>query len=129
MNDNPKTMILIVEVKDLLNDELDYHAVVVGNGSLAIEFLKSVKVNLLILDIGLPEISGLGIYDWLLNNHKLEDTPVIFMTAQSSQYQRELEKRNARYIIRKPFDLDGFLDVTRQALLEKNRPNPIKVGR
>lgn len=129
MNNNQKISILIVEddtsiaelVKDLLNDEFGYHAVVVSNGALAIELLESIKLDLLVLDIGLPGISGLQIYDWLKANHKLDYMPVMFMTAQAAQYRYELEKRDVRYVVYKPFDLDEFLDVVRTALTASNR--------
>lgn len=132
MNFERKYNILIVEddtyiaslVKDLLNEEQDYQAISVSNGKAAIELLNKSYFDLLILDIGLPGISGIQIYDWLQSQNNTNNLSVMFMTAQSNQYRSELEKRQVAHIMQKPFDLEEFLNMTRQALAHRvNRPS------
>lgn len=138
MNFERKINILVVEddsyiaalVKDLLNEEQDYQAISVGNGKIALELLDKSNFDLLILDIGLPGVSGIQIFDWLQSQNRVSSLSVMFMTAQTAQYRGELEKRQVAHVVQKPFDLEEFLTMTRQALTHraKNHSNNHKAS-
>src|SRR6476661_925335 len=70
-------------IKETLNTEPDYQAVVVNNGAQAIEVIKSVRASLILLDVGLPGLSGIEIYDLLQADPTMRAVPVVFLTAQS----------------------------------------------
>jgi DNA-binding response OmpR family regulator len=92
---------------DILGMEPEYEAVVVHDGSLAVETVRSVKASLVLLDLGLPEANGLQIYDILRSEEDTRDIPIIFMTSMP-RYD-EFRKRNISQFIQKPFDLDVVL--------------------
>src|SRR5690349_9056301 len=84
-----KKAIIVVEdnepiaelVKDTLNSEPDYQAVTVNDGARALEVIRSVKASLILLDLHLPGLDGLQIYDLLQAEANTRDIPVIFLTA------------------------------------------------
>jgi two-component system, NtrC family, nitrogen regulation response regulator GlnG len=75
------------------------------NGSQALEKADSDKFSLIILDIKMPDLSGLEVLEELRS--KGIDIPVIIITAQNTVKNAiEAMKRGAYDYIAKPFDLD-----------------------
>jgi len=111
-----KKVIVIVEdndaiaelIKDTLNAEPDYQAVAVSDGSLALEVIHSVKASLILLDVMLPGIDGLQLYDVLKADPETENIPVVFVTA--TKHETEFKSRRIETYISKPFDLTELLD-------------------
>ncbi len=112
----PKKAIVIVEdteaigeiMKETLNSEPDYQAVVVSDGAQALVVIRSLKARLILLDIGLPGIDGLTLYDMLKAEEATATVPVLFVTAAPDI--KEFRKRDITNYIEKPFDLDELLD-------------------
>jgi CheY-like chemotaxis protein len=110
-----KKVIVVVEdneaiaelIKDTLNAEPDYQAVAVNDGSLALEVIHSVKASLILLDVELPGIDGLQVYDLLKSDPSTDHIPVIFVTA--SERNDEIRSRSIEAHIAKPFDLTELL--------------------
>ena len=96
-------------IKETLNAEPDYQAVVVNNGADAIEVIRSVRASLILLDVGLPGLSGIEVYDILQADPTLRDVPIIFLTAQSET--RAFRERQFAHVIAKPFTLDQLLEI------------------
>lgn len=116
MDENPdKKTIIVVEdseqiadlVKTALNDEPDYQATVAPDGAVAIEVVRSVKASLVLLDINLPGMDGLQLYDLLQEDPETRDIPVIFITADGDN--PGLRERGIKDHIAKPFDLNDLL--------------------
>ncbi|HKP52017.1 MAG TPA: response regulator [Chloroflexia bacterium] len=111
-----KKAIIIVEdneaiaelMRDALNAEPDYLATVVPDGALALEVIRSVKANLILLDVTLPGMDGLQLYDILKADEATCSIPIIFVTASRSR--KEFEKRKITSYIDKPFSLDELLE-------------------
>lgn len=99
-------------IKETLNAEPDYQAVVVNNGAQAIEVIKSVQASLILLDVGLPGLSGIEIYDILQADPTMREVPVVFLTAQTEA--RSFRDRQFPYVIAKPFTLDQLLEMVAQ---------------
>ena len=78
------------------------------DGGLAVEAIRSVKASLVLLDVELPGINGLQIYDILQQDEATRAIPIIFVTG--SPNISEFEKRNIKDYIGKPFNLDDLLD-------------------
>jgi DNA-binding response OmpR family regulator len=110
-----KKVIMIVEddvevaeiIQVTLNDEPDYQAVAVHDGSRALELIRSVRASLILLDVMLPSMSGFEIYDIMQQDPTTRDIPVLFCTA--ARAMEEFKKRNIGDFISKPFDLDDLL--------------------
>jgi DNA-binding response OmpR family regulator len=88
----------------------DYKVVTAENGQEAIEKIKSEKIDLLLLDLGLPVKDGWDIVIWLAEVNAL--LPVIIITGRWNQ--RELaEKMGADALMDKPLDVPHLLQTIR----------------
>ena len=95
-------------IKDTLNAEPDYQAVAVHDGLLAVEVVQSLKASLVLLDLSLPGMDGLQVYDMLQADETTSSVPVIFVTANTQR--ADFRKRGFSNVIPKPFDLDELLE-------------------
>jgi DNA-binding response OmpR family regulator len=94
-------------MKEILNAEPDYQATVVGDGAHAIDAIRSVRASLVLLDLMLPGLSGLEIYDIMQADANMCTVPVIFVTASADE--AFFKERGIKNCIRKPFELDELL--------------------
>jgi DNA-binding response OmpR family regulator len=93
----------------------DYEVVTAENGQEAIEILKSEKIGLVLLDLGLPVKDGRNTLIWLAQVNLV--LPVIIITGQFKQ--RELaEKLGADAIMEKPLDVPRLLQTIRELMNE-----------
>src|SRR6266487_5338652 len=114
-------MILVVEddpdigeLLDLaLTHETPYLALLVVDGLQALQVVKDIKPDLLLLDYHLPRMNGLELYDYLHATKELEETPAIMLSADLPK--KELHQRKL-IGLKKPFELDQLLDTIVQAL-------------
>ncbi|SIS76261.1 LytR/AlgR family response regulator transcription factor [Belliella pelovolcani] len=79
------------------------------NGIKALEYLKSKPVNLIFLDIKMPDISGMELASLLP-----KETMVVFTTAYSEHAVRSFELDAIDYLL-KPFNLSRFLKACQKA--------------
>jgi putative nucleotidyltransferase with HDIG domain len=122
----PKAKILIVddeeairEVVSTLLEAQGYECASVSNGLLAQEHVRKYPVDLVLSDMIMPEMDGLGLVEWVTKNEP--DIPVIMVTA-SHELEKALQaiRKGAYDYILKPFEKDQlYLGVTRG--LEKRR--------
>jgi len=68
---------------DLLSDKYDILASVDANG--ALEIIEEEKVDLILLDIMMPEIDGFELCRKLKENPKTKNIPIIFITARTDE--------------------------------------------
>jgi two-component system cell cycle response regulator DivK len=116
---NARTRIVIVVEDDkpigqllagVINDEEGYHAIHVTRPTEALHAMQQVKPDLLVLDVGLPGMSGLELYDRLHADERLRTVPVMFETAVSKENGAEFRKRGIRNVLQKPFDLNELIE-------------------
>src|SRR6195256_2000648 len=88
----------------IINDEEGYYAIHVTRPTEALETLKHVKPDLLVLDVGLPGMSGIELYDRVRQDEKLQRVPVMFETAVAREHKSEFTERGIQHVIEKPFD-------------------------
>ena len=115
---NPRARIVLVVEDDkpigellagIINDEEGYHAIHVTRPTEALRAMEQVKPDLLVLDVGLPGMSGLEFYDRLHLDERLRNVPVMFETAVSRENKAEFLKRGIRNVLQKPFDLSELI--------------------
>jgi DNA-binding response OmpR family regulator len=117
-----KKNVLIVDDDAAIRESLrkvlhgeDYEVISAANGQEAIETLRSEKVDLMLLDLGLPVKDGWGTVIWLAQvNPRL---PVIIITGRWNQ--RELAKKmGADALMDKPLDVPRLLQTIRELMNE-----------
>lgn len=112
-----KRVVLVVEddkpiadiLVDAINDEAGYTAVRVGTASDALESLASIPADLIVLDLRLPGMSGVELYDRLRSDVRYRDIPVIFETGSMGDHAHELRDRGVAMYVKKPFDLNDLV--------------------
>src|SRR3982751_2904979 len=70
-------------IKDVLESEPDYVAVPVHDGRRALDLIRAIQASLILLDVRMPGLNGLQLYDILQANDATCEIPVIFVTANS----------------------------------------------
>jgi len=100
-------------LRDAINDEPAYQAVIVPDGALVLETVRQVKADMLILDIMMPGLNGLEVYDRVRADTDVRSMPVLFVTAASKEYERQFADRKIADVIMKPFDLNDLLAKVR----------------
>jgi DNA-binding response OmpR family regulator len=81
---------------------------VITNGSMALEVIEKEQINLVILDIVMPEIDGLSVLKQIRTKHAMDDLPVIMLTSldDSSDVFNAFESGANDYIT-KPANIDA----------------------
>ncbi len=110
-------LVLIVEddkpTSDLLeaaiNDERGYEAMTVGTADAALDALGRIDPDLLLVDIRLPGMSGLELYDRVRADARFRSLPVVFETGGGREHAQELRDRGVATYIRKPFDIEELV--------------------
>jgi len=110
-------LVLIVEddratgelLATVLNDEQGYTAMRVETADEALHAMAATVPDLLVVDIQLPDMSGLELYDRIRADPRLSSLPVVFETGAGREHAQELRDRGVATYIRKPFDLDELV--------------------
>ncbi|WP_424982427.1 response regulator [Maritalea sp. S77] len=95
-----------------------------SSGAEAIEWLKTNKVDLVLLDVMMPNMGGPTTLKMILDMPECEGLPVVFMTArvQPQEIEAYLEL-GASQVISKPFDPMMLSDQVKTILDQKQSPN------
>jgi CheY-like chemotaxis protein len=92
-----------------INDERGYRAVTVKTADEALDAMGRVDPDLLVLDIRLPGMSGLELYDRVRADPRFRSLPVVFETAAGREQTEELRARGVATYVKKPFDLEELV--------------------
>jgi two-component system cell cycle response regulator DivK len=121
----PKT-VMIVEDNELnmklFHDLLDahgYRTLQTRSGMEALRLAREQRPDLILMDIQLPEVSGLEVTKWLKDDEALSDIPVIAVTAFAMKGDEErIRQGGCEAYISKPISIATFLDAVRRHLGE-----------
>ncbi|MDC9700956.1 MAG: response regulator [Alphaproteobacteria bacterium] len=116
--------VLIVEDNSLnmrlFNDLLEaygYETVQTRNGMEAMDLARKHKPDLILMDIQLPEISGLDVTRWLKSDAELKAIPVIAVTAFAMKGDEErIRKGGCEAYISKPISVSQFISTVKHFL-------------
>jgi len=126
---SPRNMtktILIVEDNELnmklFHDLLDAHGyktLQTRNGMEALALAREHRPDLILMDIQLPEVSGLEVTKWLKEDDQLRQIPVVAVTAFAMKGDEErIREGGCEAYISKPISVSMFLDTVRQFIGE-----------
>lgn len=118
--DNKKIRILIADdndefciiLKDYLNNEENFDVVgIAKNGIEALKLISESKPDLVILDIIMPHLDGLGVLEKLNLNKDSELAPKVIVLSAVGQDKitQNAIKLGVDYYVLKPFDMDVFI--------------------
>jgi len=116
--------ILIVEDNELnmklFNDLLeahDYNILQTRDGMEALKIAREKKPDLILMDIQLPEVSGLEVTKWIKEDENLRSIPVIAVTAFAMKGDEEkIREGGCEAYIAKPISVSHFLETVQKFL-------------
>ena len=92
----------------IIVQETPFQVFAVPDGPQALDVVKSMKPNLLLLDYWLPTMNGIELYDRLCIIDELARVPTIMLSVNPPV--EEIKKRRIIYL-KKPFDVDQLLQT------------------
>ena len=133
-NGHQPARVLVVEdeerVRTLLKDAFSaegHQVTEAATGAEAIEQLDSNKFDLVVCDLGLPELSGLHVARWVKEFRP--ELPVIIATGYSEMISAEdYEKARIDEVIRKPYAVADVLNCANQVLAAQPHGRPETVS-
>jgi CheY-like chemotaxis protein len=124
----PRFTVLVVEddptvrfLERYLLEDAGYTVIVANNGDQALELAPSCHPDLVVLDVGLPTISGLQVLRVLSADPTTRHIPVLIVSA----YVPLIGDEHRPYIsaaLAKPFEQSEFLELVGQLLLGAASP-------
>lgn len=91
-----------LKVADLILKQQGYETVLASSGQDALNKLKMSRVDLILLDIEMPEMDGLETFKYLMLEYI--EIPVMFLTAsQDPEHEMEAAGLGAADYVKKPF--------------------------
>ena len=116
--------VLIVEDNELnmklFHDLLDaqgYQTLQTREGLQALALAREHRPDLILMDIQLPEISGLEVTKWLKEDADLASIPVVAVTAFAMKGDEErIREGGCEAYISKPISVSHFLDTIRRLM-------------
>jgi DNA-binding response OmpR family regulator len=114
IEDDPEMSSLI----QLIFERKGHRVIGVRRGELGLEFLKSLKPDVLLLDLMLPDIDGWELYQQMKTDKELSKVPIIIVSARSA----EQDAANGFHVvdndrfIEKPFEVKELVDTVNSLL-------------
>jgi two-component system cell cycle response regulator DivK len=116
----PKTVLIVEDnelnmklFRDLLEAQ-DYDVLETREGLQALTLARQHHPDLILMDIQLPEISGLEVTKWLKEDDDLRDIPVVAVTAFAMKGDEErIREGGCEAYLSKPISVMSFLDTIR----------------
>ncbi len=126
----PGKLVLIVEDNELnmklFHDLLDAHGYATlqaRHGIEALDLARQHRPDLIIMDIQLPEISGLEVTKWLKDDDDLREIPIVAVTAFAMKGdEQRIREGGCEAYISKPISIAGFMDTIRRFIGEARLP-------
>jgi two-component system cell cycle response regulator DivK len=117
-----KKLVLIVEDNELnmklFHDLLDAHGydtIQTRNGFDAIALARQHRPDLILMDIQLPEVSGLEVTKWLKEDDELRAIPVVAVTAFAMKGDEErIRSGGCEAYVSKPISVMTFLETVKR---------------
>ena len=118
--------VLIVEDNELnmklFNDLLEAHGyttIQTNSGVEAVELARRHRPNLILMDIQLPEVSGLEVTQWLKDDDELRSIPIVAITAFAMRGDEEkIRQGGCEAYLSKPISVVKFLETVRNYVSE-----------
>ena len=113
-------IVFLEEIMSILQFE-GFEVIGADNGRRGIELAKTDRPDMIICDIGMPEVDGYGVLAIIRDNPSIAETPFIFLTAKAAQrdQRKALEMGATDYLI-KPFSTRNLLSKIRTYLNDRD---------
>ena len=104
--DDPDTA---TAIKATLEEHLPVTVDHVTNGALVLDQIHDTHPDLVILDVSMPGLNGIDVFDLLRGNSSFTNVPVLFLTAQPDRAEHAFARFGVSAVMAKPFDCDALV--------------------
>ena len=105
--DDPDT---VTAIQATLEERLPVAVDHVTNGALVLDQILATRPDLVILDVSMPGLSGIDVFDLLRGSSSFVDVPVLFLTAQPDRAEQAFARVGVSAVMAKPFDCDALAE-------------------
>jgi len=126
MADDAKTVLVVdddPDARDFLSTVLQdngYGTVTANDGAEALAAIEQSRPDLVLLDITMPEKSGVAVYRKIKEDDQLKAIPVIIVTGMSDEFEKFISTRRQvpppEGYISKPVDHEQFLELVKEQI-------------
>ncbi|MDP9274571.1 MAG: response regulator [Chloroflexota bacterium] len=95
-------------IKATLEERLPITVDHVTNGALVLDQILASHPDLVILDVSMPGLNGIDVFDLLRGSASFIDIPVLFLTAMPDRAERAFARFGISDVMAKPFDCDAL---------------------
>jgi len=96
-------------IKAMLEGRLPVTVDHVTNGALVFDQISATRPDLVILDVSMPGLNGLDVFDLLRGSASFKDVRVLFLTAMPDRAEHALARLGIGDVMAKPFDSDALV--------------------
>jgi DNA-binding response OmpR family regulator len=96
-------------LRQALTERLDVATDVIANGALVMDAVTACRPDLLILDVALPGLNGLDVFDLLRSDPRLVGVPVLFLTGLPERAETASAATGVHEVLAKPFDVNDLI--------------------
>lgn len=122
-----KKTVLVVEDNELnmrlfcdLLDAFGFETLQCQDGAKAVELTRQKKPDLIIMDIQLPEVSGLDITRWIKDDETIRHIPVLAVTAFAMRAdEQRVREAGCEGYLSKPIQMRSFLSTVEELVGDK----------
>jgi CheY-like chemotaxis protein len=123
MAGSPATVLICDDepaLRELIRISLDgpYDFVEADDGVESLELARSVRPDVVILDMMMPRMTGLEVLSAIRQDEGLKDTPVVVLTAQPGTREQALDA-GADVVMVKPFEPQQIAAAVQEVLAEQ----------
>ena len=109
--------ITVQKVIELTVSDEDFELHTVGNGQKAIDEIRSVRPDIVLCDIIMPEKNGYEVCEFIKSNDDLKQIPVLFLTGAFEPFDQERAKAaGCEGFLAKPFEPQTLISKVKELL-------------
>ncbi len=122
----------ILNILKILLTKKNYDVILAENGKKGISKVESEEIDLILLDMQLPDMKGREVAKYIRAQKKFQHIPIIYLTGQSDINEAESLKTYADSFMRKPYKpetlLATIISVLRRSSYRKEMESVVKFG-
>ncbi|MGF1589335.1 MAG: response regulator [Pleurocapsa sp.] len=119
VEDNSDILLLL----KLVLESAGYQVATLDNGRDALTQLETIRPQLIVMDIMMPEINGLQVSRQIKEKPDYQSLPILLVSAVDRLQEEQFSQSKADAIIYKPFDLEHLIDKVNELKRDRSQRN------
>jgi CheY-like chemotaxis protein len=135
MEDAPRRRVLVIDddaaVRSIIAETLrgeGYRVDEAGSGAEGLERLRAEPPDLILLDVQMPGMNGIGFVDQLHQEAGTTDIPIVILTA-TPELPESAQEHGIKAVLTKPFDIGLLTAMVERLVRASDTDNPPSAAR